>query len=341
MQVIVDLVKALISYIANFLKTQWSKVFLTLFLAVVFFLLIFPYGDLTSFASRFIFEKTGISTRMDDLGLIVLPLPGAKIEGIKVNISTPPLAIQEASIYPSLFSSLLGKDAFFSADLDQILGGNVELSRSPGDSIPEKEHRKEIFELNAQELELSQVLQFLKTNSRGPVNLPIKLKGKFSLETMADLDPKFSVEPTVEFRLTGKDVLFPPQGIPTMYGAIQVPEIKWKEILLKGRLVAGELILETVEFGKLGDPMILKTKGKLSLRLSKSSDRAPINPRFGAYEFDTDLTMSPSVNAQVGIFLTPIIGSYKSQVSGGFRYLFRATGTNFRGIPRTQAIRGL
>lgn len=341
MQVIVDIVKGLVGFLASFLKNQWGKLLLTLCMSVCFFLLIFPYGDLTSYASRFIFEKTGVSTRMDDLGLIVFPLPGAKIEGIKVNISTPPLAIQEASIYPNIFTSAINKDAFFSADLEQIFGGDLEISRSPGDSIPEKDHKKEILEINAENLELSKVLQFLKTNSKGPVNLPFQLKGKFSLETIADLDPRFGSEPNIEFRLTGSDIVFPPQSVPTAFGPLQFPEIKWKEVLLKGRLVAGELILETVEMGKLGDPMILKTKGKLSLRLSKSSERAPIIPRLGAYELDTDLTMSASVDAQVGILLTPVIGSFKSQISNGFRYLFRAQGTNFRGLPRTQAIRGL
>ncbi len=341
MQVIVDIIKSLISSIAHFLKTQWGKVLLTLCLAIVFFLLIFPYSDLTSYASRFIFENTGISTRIEDLGLIALPLPGAKIEGIQVNISTPPLAIQKAHVYPSIFSSLFNKDAFFSIDLEQILGGNMEVSRSPGDRIPEKEHKKEIYQIHAENLELSKVLQFLKTNSKGPVHLPFRLKGKFSLETIADVDPQWGAEPNIEFRLTGSEVLFPAQSVSTAFGPLQFPEIKWKEILLQGRLIAGELILEVVEMGKLGDPIVLKTKGKLSLRLSKSNDRAPVKPRLGAYELDTDLTMSTSVNAQIGILLTPIIGPYKSQVSNGFRYIFRAQGVNFRGLPSTQPLRSL
>lgn len=341
MQVIVELVKALISFIASFLKNQWGKIILTVLFAAIFFLLIFPYGDLTSYASRFIFEKTGIPTRSKDLGLIVVPLPGARISGLEVNISSPPLSIAEVSFYPSLLSSLLKKDAFFSADLENIFGGNVEVSRSPGDSIPEKEHSKEVYDLEAEGLELAKLLQFLKTNSKGPVDIPIQLKGKLSLKTKADMDPLFTTEPTVEFLLSGNDVLFPSQSIPTAFGPLQFPEMKWKEIMIKGRLVGGELILETVELGKLGDPLLLKTKGRLSLRVSKVSDRAPLIPRFGAYEFDTDLTMSPSVEAQVGILLTPIAGNYKSQVSGGFRYLFRASGSNFRGLPRTQPIRGI
>lgn len=340
MQIVLDLVKGFARYLASFLKTQWRKILVALGCAVFFFLVLFPYSDLTSFASKFIFEQAGISTRIKELGLKVLPLPGAKVSGLEVMISSPPLSIGEAAFYPSLFSYALYGDVFFSADVEQIFGGNIELSRSPGDKVPEKEHRKDVFEIEAASIDLGQVMTFLKTNTLAPSSLPLQIRGLISLLSNIDVDLQYTVQPNAEFQITGENVVFPPQSVPTHFGPIQFPEMSWKSILIKGRLVAGELVIEEAQLGQAGDPLLIKSKGRLAINLAKRPNGS-IEPRFGAYEFNNDISMTQSVESVVGLLISPIAGNFKAQTSNGTRYLFRINGTGFGTLPNSQSIKSL
>jgi hypothetical protein len=338
MQVVLDLVKSLASFLANFLKFQWGKILFTLSCAILFFLFLFPYSDLTSFTSKFIFEQSGIATRSRGLGIKALPFPGARISELEIYISSPPLTVNKASIYPSLLSYLLYGDLFFSADVEKIFGGDIELSRSPGEKVPEKDHRREVYDINAVKIDLAQVLSFLKTNTLSPSNIPVQLRGLVSIISNVDVDLQYVVQPNAEFQITGENIVFPPQSVATHFGPIQFPEMSWKTVLIKGRMVGGEIVFEEAQLGQAGDPLVIKSKGRLSLTLGKRPNGA-IEPRLGAYEFDTDISMTQSVEAVVGLLISPLAGNFKAQSSNGTRYLFRMNGTNFVSLPRTQSIK--
>jgi hypothetical protein len=181
-------------------------------------------------------------------------------------------------------------------------------------------------------------MSFLKTNTLSPANIPVNLRGLVSIISNVDVDLQYVVQPNAEFQITGENIVFPPQSVATHFGPIQFPEMSWKTVLIKGRMVGGEVVFEEAQLGQAGDPLIIKAKGRLSLTLAKRPNGS-VDPRLGAYEFDIDISMTQSVEAVVGLLISPIAGNFKAQTSNGTRYLFRMNGTNFVSLPRTQSIR--
>ncbi|MEO0337350.1 MAG: hypothetical protein AAF202_13220, partial [Pseudomonadota bacterium] len=170
-----------------------------------------------------------------------------------------------------------------------------------------------------------------------PIQVPIKMSGDLDLSTDASVDLKFSEQPLIEFNLRGRNVELPPQSVPTMMGPLSFPKIKWSEMVLRGRLIEGELIIEEGELGKKGDPMFMKIKGKIAIKID---NRRRLRTLPGAYDFNIDLNMTQSVDSVIGLLLTPIAGNYKRPwtTGQGSTYTFRAYGSNFRGAPKTQSL---
>jgi len=336
--IIADMIKLLASFLGQTIKAHWGKMIFCLFCALIFFVLIFPYGDLTSLVSRQIYEQTGVSTRIGNLGLSMNPTPGLSISDLEINVAAPPLTIGAARVFPSLLSSLMSGGPFFTAEFDKIFGGDIVVSREPGDKVAEAEHSKEDIDLELTNVNLEQVIAALgNLTVTKPVQLPFRVSGSLSLESQLSLDPKFVEQPNAEILMTGKSIVFPPQSVPTQMGPLSFPKIQWSEIRIKGRMVGGEIIIEEAQLGKAGDPMTLKLKGSMALAIKNT--RRGVLPQPGAYELDIDLVMAQSVDSVVGLLLTPIAGNYKSAVNNGSRYLFRANATRFGVIPKTRSIR--
>jgi hypothetical protein len=337
--IIADLLKLIAFFVANTVKAHWGKMILCLIWTCVFITLLFPYGDLTALVSKQIYQGSRIDTKIDDLGFAMNPSPGIKLSGVEANIATPPLPIASLSIFPAIYPTILNfQNPYGSAALEGFLGGNIEATRAQGDKIPDTEFNKEAIELNVSGLKIEDVLALLKnlTITR-PISVPVILKGRIDLTSNSVIDPTLSEQPEIEFNLAGQKLEFPPQSVPTMMGPLSFPKITWSEVYLRGRLIAGELIIEEGKIGKKGDPLFAKIEGKIAIRID---NRGGIKPLPGAYDFNIDLNMAQSVDSVLGLLLTPIAGNYKRAwtTGAGSTYTFRAWGSGFRGLPKTQRL---
>jgi hypothetical protein len=83
--------------------------------------------------------------------------------------------------------------------------------------------------------------------------------------------------------------------------------------------------------------LFAKIEGKIAIRID---NRGGIKPLPGAYDFNIDLNMAQSVDSVLGLLLTPIAGNYKRAwtTGAGSTYTFRAWGSGFRGLPKTQRL---
>lgn len=338
LQILVDIVKLFAQFLLGTLKNHWGKILFSLSCAIFFLLIIFPYSDLTSFASDKIYQQTKIATRIEAMGISLLPLPGALLNGVQINISSPPLKIESVQVSPSPLSSLVHRDAYFTADLTGALGGELSMTRSPGGSVEKGDHIKENFELKADNIIVEKLLTLLKSNTLSPMNVPVNLRGKVSIESDGEIDPKFTEQPEINFVGSGTNIEFPRQTLNTMMGPLVIEAMKWKSMSLKGRMIAGEIIIEELLLGEKTDPLFLKLKGKLSLPL-KAGSRGLGPIRFGSYELDTDLTLTRGANSLLTMMMDPLAGSFKTESRQGTRYVFRASGSGFGRPPRTQSIR--
>ena len=102
--IIADLVKLLAGLIGNTLKKHWGKIILCVLWTFMFITLLFPYGDLTSLASIYIYQATGIGTRIGNMGFAMNPSPGIKLTDLQVNVTTSksPTYLPNASRFCSL-----------------------------------------------------------------------------------------------------------------------------------------------------------------------------------------------------------------------------------------------
>ena len=120
-------------------------------------------------------------------------------------------------------------------------------------------------------------------------------------------------------------------------GPLTLPEIKLKQVHLKGRLSNGKFNIEEGVVGQQGDELTGTVKGFFNLML-EAQKNGSVTPVLGSYSLELDLNMKKSFEDRASLFLT-FIEQFKSPTSEGSRYAFKLSATSPQSPPNMSALR--
>jgi type II secretion system protein N len=329
------------AYVNAFFGWMWRKksFFAVVFAsALLFFVLIFPFGDLSDAVTSVIARNTNsqVYLQMDDLALNVIPAPGVNATGVNADLmSFPTLSIKDLVLRPAYLSIIFSPLKLIKAargDMESgmymavlalahvraggILGGNVDLDLSPEKASQGAVTTQADVEID--KLDLARAGDWAA--------LPVKIKGKLSADLGLRLNTAMQEQPEGEFSVKVASFELPAGPVMTQMGPINLPTIGMKNVLFRGRLINGNLMLEEGSFGQPGEPAHGRVKGQIALRVVPGA-----GAQIGQYNLTVDLNLTSAFEKELGFAF--ILDSYKTPAPGGNRYLMRIQGTDFVNPP--------
>lgn len=308
-----------------------KKKYLVLFLAVIVFIaVLFPYQDVGDVVSSLVAKQTGnqVYVTFDQLHPSILPV---KIGLDELTVETPlipAISVQHLEVTPSLTSLIMQKPEG-TLIAKGLFRGDVQIQIKPGKKNDSGNPTHAVV-LNAEKLSLSELHRI--------VHLPVLLKGQLSLKTSGTADPSFQDQPDFDIDLHVEKFELPTSNIETQMGPVSIPNIKLSQVEIKGRLSAGRFTIEKAVAGKTGDELNAIIKGGLNFQIQNRGEQ--LQPIFGAYQLDLDLTVQKNLFDKIGAFLGPL-DAYKTPgtTEGSFRYQFKLSATGFEFTPSISALR--
>lgn len=290
-----------------------------LLFSLLFFILLFPTGDLGDLVSSKVSELTQnqVFLQFNNFSLSLTP-PGVEFSDIFIETAfAPGVSADEILISPSL-SGLISQKPYGSLRAKGLLKGNLQLSLKKGQPTETGNERQRII-VNFEDLSLSAVKDFFK--------LPLSLDGKLSLNADGQADLELSEQPDVDLTLDVNKFSLPPATINTMMGPITLPDMKLDQIHLKGRLSNGKFNIEMGDLGKKQNDLFGKIKGFWHINIVMVGGHP--TPQFGSYDLDINLLTNKTFQAKASLFLS-LLDQYKSDTSEGTRYKFKVSGSDLQ-----------
>ena len=197
----------------------------------------------------------------------------------------------------------------------KFLGGDVDLRLRSG-SKSEQGHDRSRVSLALDKLDLGEVQKW--------TDIPYKITGTLDVDTDIQFAPDMSEQPDGEYQVTMAKFKLPATTVMSPLGPVNVPTLTLENVVLKGKLNNGSLIIDEGTFGKAKDPIFGRIKGSLGVRLQAQGPN--IFPIFGSYNLSVELNTTQLIEKELG-FAFIMFGSAKTpSPGGGAKYLFRAMG---------------
>lgn len=301
----------------GFKKVRWP--FLLFIVSTsVFLVLLFPLNDVGDLITAQVSQasRNQVYFQFDDLNLSVMP-PGLKMNNVYVEtMQISALKARDVTVRPSISGLIRGKPHGF-VEATGILRGNLTLNVSSGAPSSKGTDRAQI-DLTAQKISLRDL--------RSLLGLPFFMQGDVNIQSSALADLTFQEQPEMDLTFSLTRFELPPTNVNTAFGPLTLPELKLKQVDLKGRLSNGAFIIERGEIGKAGDEIQATVKG--SIQMSLQNMNGQIVPIFGSYNLDVDLKTQKSFQDKAGIFLSFLQSHQKSPG----QYKFKVAAPQF-GLP--------
>ncbi len=318
------IITAIANSLRNLLKYHKLKILLVFTSALFFTVLLFPYSDLSDYTTAQVSKLTRnqVFLSFEDMSIGLVPTPSVDLEKVQVETAqVPNLKIGALSVSPSI-GALLSFKKGLAVKAKDFLKGSVNMTYKEGDSIKGKKVRKQFIEADFSKLELAEIENLFP--------LPVKLKGKASGEVDAEVDPSFSSQPKGTTQIKIKNFTIPAGSVETQLGPIPLPELKFSQVTMRGKLVASDFLIEEVLLGNGSDPINGKIKGKMSFKVRRTG--AKVSPVFGAYNIKISLNITKEQEAQ--FFFLSALDQYKRATNKGSTFLFSVSASRFGVTPR-------
>ena len=305
------------------------KFLVMLLSTVVFLLVLFPMNDLGDLVSSQVARLTGnkLFLQFEELKMSTFPSPGVKFEQVFVEAQgVPGISANEIRFTPSI-SGLISQKPYGSVNAKGLFKGDVRINVKSGNRSDNGVERQKI-EIVAQKLNLQDL--------REVARLPVMIKGKLDLESIALVDLSFAEQPDVDVNLNISQFELPPSNVMTPMGSLTLPDLKLSTVELKGRLAGGKLIIENGLIGKEGDELRGNITGNIEVTLSNAG--GVISPLLGGYTFNVNLRAKRNFQDRAALFLS-FIDAYKSPTAEGAEYKFKVSAINSMTPPSIGAVR--
>lgn len=312
--------------ISNLIETliQWfrlykGKAMWCLLFALFFFVLIFPYNDLSDLVTSKVAQVTQnqVYVQFENLNLDMVPHPALAMDDVSVDLpQLPTLKTSHLAIAPSL-SALLMLKLGFNLRAEDFLGGMLDLTVKPGGKT-EQGSEKQSFAMDFHQVKLESLRELL--------GIPVQLQGQANVSTSVVMDPQWFEQPDGELELSSKKLEIPASSIPTQMGPMQIPTFLFNQVQLKSRMSGGKLVIEEAILGKESDAFQGKIKGQMDLKMEKYGPS--MQPNIGAYEIKVDVAVKRSLEKDLNILFV-LVDRFRTPTSDGSRYQFVARGNGY------------
>jgi type II secretion system protein N len=317
----------LISQFVAGLRKRKKEAAFAFFCFLMFLVLLFPFDDLSDLITEMVAKNTQnqVFLSFDKLGLKILP-PGVRMENVTVDTAfMPTLKTNALALSPSIAGFLSFRPGFV-ASASGLFSGDLSLTYKTGKEVADGVNFQ-LVDLGVSDVNLQEVSRF--------GSLPLELNGQGDAQISAEVDPGFGKQPTGDYEIELKKVRIPPATLSTAMGPIDLPNMEFSGIKLKGRMVAGDFFLEEATLGKPGDGISGRIKGRIRVTLARVGNQ--VVPRFGAYQFKFDLTFDRAAAQNFGLFLG-FYDKYKTLTGNGSRYAFQLSGSALGAPPTDQPL---
>lgn len=287
----------------RFILGNIKKILLVLLLTVVFLFVLFPLSDLSDWATSQVSKLTQnkVYLQFDQLHLN----PFTATLGLdQVTIDTPQisgLTSSKVQVSPSIMAAFKQKPGgTFRAE--GLFKGDVEVTMMPAPSTGTTDKTK--IDINAQNLSLKEARQI--------VNLNLPISGQLNLSAQAVADLTMTEQPEVDINLTIQRFELASTSVVTaQMGAVNVPQIKFDKVELKGKLSNGKFQIESGKLGSPKDDLHGDIKGELGLTFMQVQGQ--VVPQVGQYNISVDLKANAAFQQRAQLFLSFIENSRRME----------------------------
>jgi type II secretion system protein N len=319
--------RAILDFFLNILRYHKLKILLFVGLTLLFTVLLFPYGDLTSWmtvqVSKLTQQQVYVTSR--DLGLSLLPHPGFKLKDVYIEApQLPPLQAEALTFRPLPFGFPAGV-----VQAEGIAGGDATLKFSTkAGGTPEQLNK---LEIKLDGVSLAQVAQLL------PMGTNMEAKGAVRAMMDIAIPQKAPQNLSGDVTLTITNFATPSFFANTQMGPLEIPALSLSSLQTTVKMENGIVQLKEAQLGAPGDSVVGKVSGQITLGAGRGAAMI-----VSAYDLSLDLTFSdaflsqPSVSLFTGLMdsMGDVGTRYKHPVSGGVRYAFRISANSPGAIPR-------
>ncbi len=310
--------------ILSLLRYHKLKILVMVISAIVFFVLLFPFSDISLFVSNFIARSTRnqVVLQFEDLALKLLPSPGFQMSQLVV--TTPfvsGLKVDEMIITPAI-SSVFGNIGM-TAQLNGIMGGNLQFFVKVLEQTDQGEITLDTY-IRTQSISIQEFLQM--------VSPELNVDGLLNFQAEGQLDSSFEVQPDFKLQTQTQSFKLQALSVPTPIGPFSIPAISLKGIAMQANLKEGQLQIESLELGQEGDDIVGQINGFVDVQIRKRMNKTEFLP--GNYNLACRLMLKSNLENHFRSLLNIL---NLSQHKKGNTYSFRITGNpdqvpNVRGL---------
>jgi type II secretion system protein N len=310
------------SQISQLIRKLRKPFLYSLLFTAIFFIFLFPTGDLGDLVSSKVSELTQnqVFLQFGNFNFDIAP-PGVEFSEVFVETAfTPGISAEEISIAPSI-SGMISQKPYGSVSAKGLLNGELQLSVKKGQPTETGNERQRLI-LDVEKISLAALRELMKWS--------LALEGNLSVSADGQGDLALSEQPDVDLNVAVDKFSLPPATINTMMGPLTLPDMKLGEVHLKGRLSNGKFNIETGDIGKKQDDLHGKIKGFWNINLMMMGGR-PV-PQIGSYDLEIDLVANKNFQAKASLFLS-LLDQYKSGAPDGARYRFKVSAADLMSPP--------
>ncbi len=300
-----------------------GKILLIPGIALVFALLLFPWGDLRSVVATTLSRQLGEGFAIDftKAGLtfgfpVAIELTNFEFDGPGL----PSIAADRLTAKPSLLS-IFSQSPEGTIEADGFFGSTLRASLSGAGKTSAGAARQNIS-ADIQNLSLAPLSEALKQAGI----LSLGLQGTIDSTMRGTIDPSFADQPEANVALKGTGVVIPSSQIPIPnMGSLQTPSVQLGILELKAKLAEGKLQIEDLAFGKPTDSLSGRVRGDVdvSFRHEGQSTR----PTIGAFDLRVELSVSKNMMdamSKSGLAVALLmVEKFKSEQADSLKYAFR------------------
>lgn len=294
----------------RFVWGQKFKILFTLVFTLVFVFLLFPFKDLNDFVSGQVSALTQNNVYLQFEDMHINPLTTSiSLDGVLVETSTiEGLNVNSISASPSM-AALFKRQPGGKLVAEGLFGGHAELKLTPLETL-ESGALKANLDVTTEDISLKSLRDTLK--------IQIPLAGSMDINASVTADMSFKEQPDGEVAIVIDNFEMPGSSINSPnFGSIALPEIKFKQVDVKGKLTGGKLVIENAKLGNPSDDLSGTLKGDIAVTIQNIGGTA--RPMLGAYNFNVDLVAKPAFVQRASFFLS-FIDQYKKEEKGSSRY---------------------
>lgn len=294
----------------RYIWSQKLKILFTILFTLAFVFMLFPFKDLNDFVSGQVSHLTQNAVYLQFEDMRINPITASiSLDGVLVETSSiDGLNVNSISASPSL-AALFKRQPGGKLAAEGLFGGNAHLKLTPLETL-ESGALKANVELTTESISLKEV--------RDKMKISIPLSGSVNINANVTADMSFKEQPDGDVAVVIDNFEMPTTSINSPnFGMVSLPEIKFKQVDVKGKLTNGKLVIENAKLGNASDELSGTLKGDIAISIQNIGGQA--HPKMGAYNFNLDLVAKPSFVQKAGFFLN-FIDQFKTDEKGASRY---------------------